>query len=135
MKLQNKPAGLNAGQKTVYEFLSDFNNFQQLMPEQVINWKSDKESCSFTIKGMANLKLKYSKKEPFHTIEVVPDGKTPINFKLSIRLETDELNEQKTTGAVEIDANLSPMMAMIAKRPLENLVNVMGEKLNGVFAG
>lgn len=135
MKLQNKPATLNAGQKTVYEFLSDFNNFQKLMPEQVINWESDRETCSFTVKGMADLKLKYNRKEPFHTIEVVPDGKAPINFKMTIHLDVNESNELKTTGIVEIDAALSPMMAMIAKRPLENLVNVMGEKLNEVFSG
>jgi len=34
---------------------------------------------------------------------------------------------------VEIDANLNPMMAMIARKPFENLVNAMAENLNKAF--
>ncbi|NOX87000.1 MAG: SRPBCC family protein [Chlorobi bacterium] len=135
MKLNSQPVLLNADQKTVYEFLSDFNNFEQLMPEQIVNWKSDKENCSFTVKGMADLSLKYSHKEPFHTIEVVPAGKSPIDFTLTITIESREQDDRKTTGIIEIDTNLNPMMAMIAKRPLENLVNAMSERLNEIFAG
>ncbi len=135
MKLNSQPAVLNADQKTVYEFLSDFNNFEQLMPEQIVNWKSDKETCSFTIRGMADLSLKYSRTEPFHSVEVVPVGKPPIDFTLAINLEPHEQDDMKTTGIIEIDSNLNPMMTMIAKRPLENLVNAMSQKLNEIFAG
>jgi len=133
MNFNSKPATLHASQKKVYEFLSDFNNFEKLMPEQVVNWKSDTETCSFTVSGMADLRLKYSRKEPPKLILVVPDGKSPIDFTLIIKLEVNDLDEQKTTGVIEINAKLNPMMAMIAKRPLENLVNVMGERLNGIF--
>ncbi len=134
MNFNSKPATLNANQKTVYEFLADFNNFEKLMPDQVTNWKSDKESCSFTIQGMADLTLKFTLKESFHTIKVEPEGKSPISFDLLLNLKINDLDEQKTTGTIEINANLSPMMAMLAKRPLENLVEVMSEKLNGVFS-
>jgi len=134
MNFNSKPATLNANQKTVYEFLADFNNFEKLMPDQVTNWKSDKESCSFTIQGMADLTLKYTLKEAFHTIKVEPEGKSPISFDLVLNLKINDLDEQKTTGTIEINANLNPMMAMLAKRPLENLVEVMSEKLNGVFS-
>lgn len=133
MNFNSKPVSLNANRKTVYEFLADFNNFEQLMPDQVTNWKSDKETCSFTIQGMTDLSLKYSLKEPSHTIMVEPEGKTPIVFDLKLNLEVNDLDEQKTIGTIEINAQLNPMMAMIAKRPLENLVEVMGEKLNGIF--
>ena len=103
------------------------------MPEQIVNWQSDKESCSFTIKGMADLTLKYNSKEPFHRVEVIPVGKPPIDFTLNIRLEPGEQDEGKTTGIMEIDTNLNPMMAMVAKRPLENLVDAMSKKLNDIF--
>jgi hypothetical protein len=43
------------------------------------------------------------------------------------------MNEQKTTAGVNVDANLNPMLAMMAKKPLENLVNVMATNLNTVF--
>lgn len=133
MNFTSKPVTLNASQKKVYEFLADFNNFEKLMPEQVTNWQSDKETCSFTIEGMADIKLKYTTKNPYGTIKVEPDGKSPINFDLEVNLEVSSLDEQKTTGTITVNAALNPMLAMVAKRPLENLVDVMSEKLNGVF--
>lgn len=134
MRFTGDPKTLNAGIETVYGFLTDFNNFEQLMPEQVTNWKSDKESCTFTIQGMTTLTLKFSRREPHHTIEVKPEGKTPVSFNLLIKLFESEDDKSKTTGIVEIDANLNPMMAMIARKPLENLVNVMADRLNKSFA-
>ena len=133
MIIEGKPAKVNAHKKSVFEFLTDFNHFERLMPDQVVNWKSDKESCSFTIKGMTSLSLKYKQKTPFELIDIVPEGKSPIKFNLKIILEADDLDDQKTVAKVEIDADVNPMMAMIAKRPLENLVNIISERLNDEF--
>ncbi len=133
MKIEGKKASIKASQKRVFDFLSDFNNYQQLMPEQIINWNSDVETCSFTIKGMADLGLKFARKEPSHLLELVPNGKSPVKFSLLIKLGPDILNEQNTTACVDVDADLNPMLAMIAKRPLENLANSITEQLNSVF--
>jgi len=134
MKINGNPTTINATQKKVFEFLSDFNNFEQLMPEQVSNWRSDTDSCTFTIQGMATITLKYDKKEAHQLIEVVPDGKTPLDFNLSVQLLPSDLDEQKTTAGVEIDAKLNPMMAMMVKKPLQNLVDVIAKNLNKVFS-
>lgn len=134
MKFTGEKKQIDAAKNKVFDFLSDFNNFEKLMPEQVTNWKSDSETCTFSIQGMTTITLKYSKKVPFSFIEVVPDGKAPISFTLQFNIEEVELTDQKSTGWVTIDADLNPMLAMIAKRPLENLVNVMSEKLNDIFS-
>ncbi len=133
MKINGKKATVNTTQKKVYDFLSDFNNFEHLMPEQIVNWQSDVEHCSFTIKGMADLSLKFSKKEPPKLLELVPNGKSPINFTLLVQMQPDDFNEQKTIAWIDVDADLNPMMAMIAKKPLENLANSMTEHLNKFF--
>lgn len=133
MKISGNKLQLGSKREMVYEFLSNFNNFEKLMPEQVTNWTSDSESCTFTVQGMTTITLKYSKKEPFSLLEVVPEGKSPISFTMQFLLEDVANNEQLTLGIVHIDANMNPMIAMVAKRPLENLVNVMGEKLQEIF--
>ena len=33
----------------VYNFLADLNNHQQLMPENIYNWNSTRDTASFTI--------------------------------------------------------------------------------------
>lgn len=133
MKIDGKRAVISAGQNKIFQFLSDFNNYEKLMPEQIVNWQSDKETCSFTIKGMADLKLKFARKEALTLLELVPEGKTPVKFSLLINLEPDALNEQKTVVNVHVDADLSPMLAMIARGPFENLANTISEELYKVF--
>lgn len=133
MKIDGKKAVISASQNKVFQFLSDFNNYETLMPEQIVNWQSDQETCSFTIKGMADLKLKFARKEASKLLELVPEGKTPVKFSLLVHLEQDTLNEQKTVVNVHVDADLNPMLAMIAKRPFENLANTISEELKNVF--
>ncbi len=133
MKIDGKKAVISAGQNKVFQFLSDFNNYEKLMPEQIVNWQSEKETCSFTIKGMADIKLKFARKEASRLLELVPEGKTPVKFSLLVNLEPDTLNEQKTVVNVHVDADLNPMLAMIAKRPFENLANTISEELKKAF--
>lgn len=133
MKIEGDKVRINAGQQKVFEFLSDFNNYRRLMPEQIVNWKSEKETCSFTIKGMADIGLKFVRKEPPVLLELVPNGKSPVKFSLLLHLGPDTLNEQKTLVQANVDADLNPMFSMFAKKPLENLANTITEELSKVF--
>lgn len=133
MKIEGNKATLAAIPQKVFDFLSDFNNYEQLMPEQIVNWKSDKEICSFTVKGMTDVSLKFARKEAPKLLELVPEGKTPVNFSLVVYLEPDVMDEQKTVVHVDVDADLNPMLAMIAKKPLENLANNITSELGKVF--
>lgn len=134
MKIEGNKATLATVPQKVFAFLSDFDNYEQLMPEQIVNWKSGKETCSFTVKGMADLSLKFARKESPSFLELIPDGNSPINFSLMVYLEPDVLDEQKTQVHVNVDADLNPMLAMFAKKPLENLANTITKELEKVFA-
>jgi carbon monoxide dehydrogenase subunit G len=133
MKIEGNKATLAAVSQKVFAFLSDFDNYEKLMPEQIVNWKSDKETCSFTVKGLADLSLKFAKKESPSLLELVPNGKSPVNFTLVVHLEPDTLDDQKTVAYVDVDADLNPMLAMFAKKPLENLANTITSELEKVF--
>ncbi len=127
MIIEGKAATINKDIVNVYNFLTDFNNYQSLMPDQITNWQSDVDSCSFTIQGMASIKLAFSEKMPHNLIKLVPEGKVPFSFGLTIKLSEQD---NSTVAKVDVDAKLNPMMAMMAKRPLENLVNVMAGNIN-----
>jgi len=131
MIIKGKTATINKDIVSVFNFLTDFNNFKTLMPDQITNWESDTESCSFTIQGMASVKLTFAEKVPHTSIKILPVGKVPFSFGLNIML-TDQ--GASTQAQVEVDANINPMMAMIAKRPLENLVNVMAGNINDAIS-
>jgi len=127
--LQSDKVTVQRSAVQVYDFLSDFNHFKDLMPEQVTNWKSSEDECSFTIAGMASLGMKLSEKVPHSLIKAVRNGSAPFDFTLSCKLEEKD-------GACEVqlvfDADLNPLLKMMAERPLTNFLNLLVQKLSTV---
>ena len=130
MNIKGKSVKINAEQQKVFEFLSNFDNFKDLMPEQVKDWESDGESCSFNISGIGRIGMLFSKKEEPSLVEIGPKGKAPLNFSLSIKLKKEE---DGTVAEGMVNADLNPMLAMLAKRPLENLINEITSRLQKKF--
>jgi len=111
----------------VFFFLNDLNNFRVLMPEQVTNWKSDEKSCSFRVQGMADLAFRiYETREP-GMISYTSEPPSPFNFLLSCDL--DSADDVHTSATMSLEAELPPMLAMMAERPLSNLLNIMAGQL------
>ncbi len=117
---------IHKSQEDIYTFLSDFNNFEKLMPEQVTNWQSTDESCSFTIKGMADLAMKMGEKTEFSKVTYVSDGNKPFAFDLNTDIIS---NGDNTETQIILNADLNPMLKMMASRPLQNFVNLLVNKL------
>jgi len=126
-RIESNIAEINNSPEKVYSFLSDLNNLEKLMPEQVINWKSTEDTCSFTIKGMTDLSMKISEKTPFSKVEIVPGEKAPFNFSLIINLQNPK--ENLCVAQIIFDAELNAMMEMLARKPLQNFVNMLAAKL------
>ena len=127
-RIESDIAEINNTPEKVYNFLSDLNNFEKLMPAQVVNWKSTEDSCSFTIKGMTDLSMCISEKIPYSKIAIIPSEKAPFNYSLVCQL--NEVQGAKVTIArIIFDAELNPMMEMLAIKPLQNFVNMLAAKL------
>ena len=120
----NKPA------EEIFVFLSDFNNFEKLMPEQVTNWRATKENCSFTIQGMADLAMKMGQRTEFTTVTYISDGNKPFAFDLNTYFNA--VDAHKTETQIILNADLNPMLKMMAGRPLKNFVNLLVNKLKEV---
>ncbi|UPT65243.1 MAG: SRPBCC family protein [Sphingobacteriales bacterium JAD_PAG50586_3] len=56
-------AEVNAPAGQVFNYLADMRNFGELMPKSVSDWQADKDSCSFTIRSLGELKIRYEKKK------------------------------------------------------------------------
>lgn len=111
-----------------YDFLHDLNNLQKLMPEQVINWQSTEDSCSFDIKGMAHIALERVETIPYRLIRIKSGPDNPIDLEIRGNLEKQTASE--TTAWVELTADLSPMLKLLASAPMQNLVNIMADRLS-----
>ena len=113
----------------IYSFLSDFNNFQKLMPEQVTNWESTADECKFTIAGMATLGMKIVEKKPTEYIKVIrTEG--PFDFELECYIK--KISESQSEVMLAFNADLNPMLKMMASKPLTNFLNILVKKLREI---
>ena len=129
-RIESDKTIVNKSPEAVFNFLSNFNNFQRLMPEQVTNWQSTEEECSFTIAGMASLGMKILEKKPHSFILVGKHGSAPFDFTLECILS--EKNPSETEAQLAFNADLNPMLKMMAVKPLTNFLNILVEKLREV---
>ena len=130
VKLESHIVEVKNSNQKVFTFLSNMNNFEKLMPEQVINWKSTETTCSFTIKGMTDLSLSISEKIPYSKIVIIPGEKAPFMFNLICLINENSTNN--STVQIVFQAELSTMMEMLAKNPLQNFVNALASKLKEI---
>mgnify|MGYP006284248281 CR=1 FL=1 len=117
--------------ESVYHFLTNFKNFEKLMPDQVVNWRATEDHCSFTIQGMADLAMHMGEKTPYSFIRYESEGKSPVGFNLEFNIKDRPGNTSQVK--IILKANLNPMLKMMASRPLSNFVNLLAEKLKEVM--
>lgn len=111
----------------LFDLCKDLNNAVEYLPSEVENISADYDNLAFTVKGMGSIALRVNNRVEHSLIQMVPNGKTPFPFTLNIHIRpAGELSECQ----FEIDANLNPLMQMMASRPLQNLVNMMAEKIS-----
>ena len=120
--LESKQITVQQKPEQVFNFLSDLNNIGNLMPQQVEEFITDGESCSFTIKGMAKLSMEFESKTPNSEVVLKSTGKVPFDFRLKA-LITD-LGDQSVLQLM-LDAELNPFLKMMAVKPLTNFLNLL----------
>lgn len=130
MRIESDTSEINKSSAEVFSFLSDFNNFQKLMPPQITNWKSAADECSFTISGMASIGMKILEKVPNTLIKISSNGKVPFDFTLNIHLT--ETTPTQCIGQLIFESDLNPMMKMMMEKPLRNFFNLLAGKMKEI---
>lgn len=118
---------VNASCGEVFGFLSDFRNFESLMPEQVVKWQATETSCSFRIQGVSDLSMRMDSKAADRNIHIVSEGDNPVDFSLDFFLQ--KKGEESCQVSVVFEAGLNPFVKSVASRPLQSLVDLMAKKI------
>ncbi len=123
--LESNPVNVTAGRDVLFRFLSDIGNLKALMPPQVEDFQPTGEACTFRIKGMARIGLRLADRAPGR-VSFESTGPSPFSFTLACRLEP--AGDAATRVTWHMDADLSPMLRMMAATPLENLLNFLADR-------
>jgi carbon monoxide dehydrogenase subunit G len=127
MKIESKKGLINRPAKEVFDYLSNMNNFVNLLPkDKISDWESDEKQCSFKIQGAATISfVNESSTEPTH-IHMVSGERSPFKFDLDVYLKEED---GKTTGYQIFDADINMFMKMMVEKPLKNLFDYIVDQL------
>ena len=130
VKIESKNVTVNCSAEECFNFLSDMNNYEQILPEKDISeWESTNKSCFFKIKKTYALELIFSHSEPFSAIHIKSGDKSPIKFELDMVLnQIDNACEAQLV----CNADINPFLKMIIEQPLKYLFNYMADQLVAV---
>ena len=128
-KVESKEVEINSSAEKIFNFLSDFTNFSLLVPDKVENWKATKEKCSFKVTGLTDFGMEISNKTPFTSIVIINDKDISSPFPFTFNWEFDSINDSKTKVRSFFNLDINPMMSMMVKKPLQNFMDVLVDKL------
>jgi hypothetical protein len=124
MNLETKKSIINKSQKEFFEYLSDLNNFEHLMPENNTKFEVDGESFIFGLKGMPEIRLVVKEKQEYDKI-VLGAASSKLDFSLTANIT--EVSESTCETQLLFEGDFNPMMAMMVKGPLQKFINTLTE--------
>jgi len=123
---------ITASAETIYAFLSDFNNLEELMPSKVVNWSSTQTTCAYTIDNMAHMNMAFGKNVENEKVEMISEGKNPFTYNLSTHISN--IDNDKSEVHIVFNGDMNPMIAMMAKKPLQNFVDTLVDRLQEKYS-
>lgn len=126
MKINSKKANLSASSEATYQFLSDFQNFSLLLPQdRVVVKEQDPNKIVFEIKGMATIGMEVQSRNP-GIIKAISFGKNPFPFTLDIMVQESDNGSE---AFIEFNGEMNSFLQMMVEKPLTNFFNSLIEEL------
>lgn len=129
MKIDSTRVEIKATAEKTYRLVSNFNNFGRSLPAEVQNWQSTENNCSFEISGMAKIAIEIIDKKEFESITYNLTANQPVGMTIIGKIE--QVGDS-CIASLHLDADVPMALSMMMKKPLQNFVNVLVEKVKEV---
>lgn len=116
--------------KEIYSFLTNFENFESLMPDSVAKFELlNEDSFVFALKGMPEIVLKRKEQQP-HSKVVLGAASDKLPFSLTIDIA--HISEEESEVQWSFEGEFNAMMSMMIKTPITNFMGTLSDKLHGL---
>jgi len=123
MKLESTKVSLDKSAQEVFNFLTNVENFEPLMPENISKFElMDAETFLFALSGMPEIVLKKKSIESPHTIVLGAAG-GKLDFSLTAKIES--VSETKSEIQLMFEGDFNAMMAMMIKAPISKFIETL----------
>jgi len=131
LTLDSKSGIAGGSRERVFNYITDFRNFAHLLPEErLTELEISKEKIGFNLAGLGKVGLFIQEKSPFSklTIQSTEESPAALTFMIYLGREGDQQTEIK----MKLEAHLNMFLEMMAKGPLQQLLDMMVDRLVAV---
>ncbi len=126
MNQQSEISKVNKSAAELYEFLTNTENFKKILPDNLTGFEVSEDSFKFSMSGMPAIRLVYSEKSPNHTVQLKAASDA---FPVFLTCKIKEIDEKQSEAQLFFEGDINMMMAMMIKKPLQNLLDTLAEKM------
>ena len=111
--------------KHFFEKYSNLNNLKDILPSQLVDYKSTEKTCSFKIENFSEIQFELNEAVPYKKISLISKD-YDLNISLNCFIEEEE---GKAIVYLEIDADVNFFTKSIIEKPLKNLLKTLSQKI------
>lgn len=125
MNIESRKVSVNKSSENLFKFLTNLNNYEQLMPENTEKFEIDGDSLIFGLKGMPEIRLIPKESIPNSSV-ILGAASSKIPFTLAFDInEIDNISETQ----IKFHGDFNPMITMMAKKPLTRFIETLVDNL------
>ena len=131
MKIESKIGKSVHSDRQIYGFISDFNNFKDLLPEgRVSGWEASVDRCSFNVDPVGRTGLQFIEKSPYSLLKIasMPEFSS---YQFNIWIQIKRVTDNDTKVKITIEPLVNKMLLPMIKSPLKLFVNGLINKIEG----
>ncbi|WP_299435770.1 SRPBCC family protein [uncultured Maribacter sp.] len=130
MFLETPKKKIAKGDKATFEFLTNLENFEQLMPDNIAKFEVlSEDRFLFALKGMPEIVLERKIQTPYSKL-VLGAANEKLPFTLTADITAVNTNESEV--ALSFSGEFNAMMAMMIKSPITNFMGTLSENLTKI---
>ena len=119
---------VNRTAESFFKKIEDLNNLKEIMPAEVDEFSSDKNTCSIKMKGMPKIELEIGEKVEYSKISLIAKGS---HIPFSLYCYITEKKEQ-CQARLEINAEINMMMKMMVEKPLTKFLDLLASRMQNI---
>ncbi|MFO7789881.1 MAG: SRPBCC family protein [Bacteroidota bacterium] len=126
LEIVSKTGKIPNQSERIYNFLSDFRNFDRLVPPDAEGWSSTEDTCRFNIKGQS-IGMEIIDRVPHKTIKI--RGAEDSSFPFLFWLQLKEIAAYDTRVRLTLHADVNMMLKMVMKKQLKKALDQLVDQL------
>lgn len=131
MNVSTEKVRFSKNQEQTFEFLSDMNNYRQLMPDDTKSFEIHESGKGFAVQIGSLPKVGMKLKEAVKPSQLVFESPSP-NFEYYLTIDIEPVDDSNSDVDLNFEGKFNMMIEMMAKGPLTNFINTIAEKLKKV---